>query len=52
MSTGAFLLFMGIGTFVPPFFGLQFKILSWMRGIEYLVGAVMALVGAVMMLKK
>ena len=47
-STGIWLLIFGVGAFVLPMMGLQFKILSMFGEALPLVAGGMALVGAVM----
>jgi len=47
-STGIWLLVLGVGAFILPFFGLQFKVLSLFGDALPMVAGGMALVGAVL----
>ena len=48
-STGVWLLILGVGAFVLPYFGLQFKILSVFGEALPMVAGGMAVVGAVVL---
>jgi hypothetical protein len=48
-NTAIFLLVLGVGAFVLPMFGVQFKILSLFGAATPMVAGGMALVGAVML---
>ena len=48
-STGIWLLVLGIGAFVLPYFGLQFKILSIFGDALPMVAGAIALIGAVLL---
>jgi hypothetical protein len=48
-NTAIFLVLLGVGAFVLPLFGLQFKILSIFGEATPMVAGGMALVGAVML---
>ena len=48
-STGVWLLILGVGAFVLPYFGLQFKILSVFGEALPMVAGGMAVVGAIIL---
>ncbi len=49
-STGALLLVLGVGSFVLPMFGLQFKLLQALGDTTPYVGSGLAVVGAILLL--
>jgi hypothetical protein len=50
MGWGVTLSLLGLGSFILPLFGLQFKILYLLGGDSPIVGAILALIGAVLLL--
>ncbi len=48
-SWGSTLILLGIGSFVLPFFGMQFILLSFLGSATWIVAIVMILAGAAMM---
>ncbi|MBU1030734.1 MAG: hypothetical protein ABIC91_08720 [Nanoarchaeota archaeon] len=49
---GVLLIVMGIGSFILPLFGLQFKLLILFGAYQWMVSILMAIIGIVLLIKK
>ena len=48
---GSMLAFLGVGSFVLPFFGLQFRVLSLFGEATWVFSLLLAIIGIMMMVK-
>ncbi len=46
---GVYCLIFGIGSFVLPFFGLQFRLLSFMGNNTWILSAILVAIGALLL---
>ncbi|MBT6773879.1 hypothetical protein HOA91_00770 [Candidatus Woesearchaeota archaeon] len=51
-SNGVMLIFLGVGSFVLPFFGLQFKILTLFGGFQWVISLILAGLGLFLMVRE
>jgi len=48
---GVLLMGLGVGSFILPFFGLQFRIMSFFGGATWIIAVVMTLLGLGLIIK-
>ena len=47
---GLTMVILGVGSFILPFFGLQFRIMNLFGNVQWIVAIIIALIGALLLL--